>query len=300
MLHDTDMKGILDYFLLNGHISQKRYELEEKLTSQLVKDSSSPTVSYTASIINSHPIVVTHSEYAKQAVENSTFLNQKVGELQHPIGTPKENILSPNRKLVHIGLAGILHDVKGISILEDLLASGQLNNTKVHVFGYDFATSKSRLASIMEYSNVELTVNLSDHEFQERLANLDILLNYRPYYHGEASRATLEAMRFGVVPIVRDIGWFSELPDEAAIKVNKIEELPEAVSQLIGNSELRKNMARAAVELTHSDCRADTYIQDMLNLDSASKLENVTQLAKRGAVKPSSLINLFKEVIERR
>ncbi len=294
VLHDTDMKGIIDYFLTNGHISQERYLLEQKLTQLLPQNPKKPSVEFAGSVINTHPIIVTHSEYAYAAVQNSCLFDQTVAEFQHPIGTPQQ-VFASQHKLINIGLAGILHDTKGISILQSLLASGELSNARVHVFGYDFATSQSKLAPIMEYANVELTVNLSDFEFQERLSSLDILLNYRPYYHGEASRATLESMRYGVVPVVRNIGWFSELPDNAAIKANRIEELPELLSELMNNQERRLQMSQNAVAFTKENCQATDYIKGILALSSSSPLGSVGEIVRQSPkLKPGVLNAGFK------
>ncbi len=298
VLHDTDMKGIMDYFLTNGHFSERRFKLEQRLTELLAKQTGTkPYINYASCIVNSHPVVVAHSNYASNAVKSGAIFNQKVVSLQHPIGTP--NLRNRNRsKLINIGLAGILHDSKGMQILEGLLASGQLDNSRVFIFGYDFATSKNRLQSVTEYANVELTVNLSDLAFQEKLSKLDILLNYRPYYHGEASRATLEAMRYGVVPVVRNIGWFSELPDETAYKVDNIEDIPKALGLLMSDEAFRKKLSEKSVLFTRKDCSSEEYATKLLAAKGAGDLMNVKDILQSdNKINTSILSKTFKDIL---
>jgi hypothetical protein len=79
----------------------------------------------------------------------------------------------------------------------------------------------------------------------------------------------VRALEAGRPQIVSDVGWFSELPDEVALKVpvgdDEAEILAAHLTRLAGDAELRARMgaaARALAEREHDAGRvADAYAQ---------------------------------------
>jgi glycosyltransferase involved in cell wall biosynthesis len=73
-------------------------------------------------------------------------------------------------------------------------------------------------------------------------------------------------MAAGKPLIVFDHGWYSELPDGAAVKTPPGDEaaLLQAMSRLAGSAELRRTMGRAALTYARDNCQpsrvADAYI----------------------------------------
>ncbi len=57
-------------------------------------------------------------------------------------------------------------------------------------------------------------------EFDRTIADADVCLNLRYPTAGETSASLLRVMAVGVPSVVTDVGWFSELPDDTAIKVS--------------------------------------------------------------------------------
>lgn len=99
---------------------------------------------------------------------------------------------------------------------------------------------------------------------------MDLLINYREIYKGEASRATLEAIRERVIPIVRNIGWFAELPDDAAYKLDSIEEIPSLIRRLSEagvnrNNELQ-NYVLAGQQLLEDKFLPEDYAEGILRV----------------------------------
>jgi hypothetical protein len=83
---------------------------------------------------------------------------------------------------------------------------------------------------------------------------------------GETSGTAIRALSLGKPLLVSDVGWFSELPDDVALKVapdrRELEALAEAMATL-ADSATRAAMGRAARELAERehdlDAVADRY-----------------------------------------
>ena len=67
---------------------------------------------------------------------------------------------------------------------------------------------------------VTVTGYVSMEEFKRRIAATDIAINLRERTVGETSGSVCRVMSAGVPPVVSNVGWFAELPDDAAVKVD--------------------------------------------------------------------------------
>lgn len=67
---------------------------------------------------------------------------------------------------------------------------------------------------------IKLTGYVSESEFDECLAHVDLVANLRFPTLGETSAALLRAFAFGKPCIVTDVGWLSELPKNVALKID--------------------------------------------------------------------------------
>jgi glycosyltransferase involved in cell wall biosynthesis len=92
--------------------------------------------------------------------------------------------------------------------------------------------------------------------FVDWLCTADVVINLRYPTVGETSATALRAMAAGRALIVFDHGWYSEIPDEAAIKVTAMDEdaLLAAMLKLAHSSELRRRMGEAGLSYTGSVC----------------------------------------------
>jgi glycosyltransferase involved in cell wall biosynthesis len=103
------------------------------------------------------------------------------------------------------------------------------------------------------------------------LAATDICVSLRYPTMGETSGIAVRALEAGRPQVVSDVGWFSELPDEVALKVpvgeGEVKVLAGHLTRLAGDSALRARMgaaARALAELDHDLGRvADTYAETL-------------------------------------
>jgi len=215
ILHDTHLQGAFRELLRLGWITRERFKLEEMLN----KKSGSHTSSFVTTLLNNQLGIITHSKHALSVVKRNVVFEVPVSRLNLPLEAPKLIRRGSINAKFNIGLAGILADVKGLPLIESLASDLQFQNCQFSIFGFSFIkpTSLDRLENL---DNITIYRDPSDFEFQKYLANLDVLINYRTKYQGETSLTVLEAMRYGVVSLVRNIGWYSELPDEVLIKVD--------------------------------------------------------------------------------
>ncbi|HET7807290.1 MAG TPA: glycosyltransferase family 4 protein [Gaiellaceae bacterium] len=91
---------------------------------------------------------------------------------------------------------------------------------------------------------------VSEDRLWSLLAATDICVSLRYPTMGETSGIAVRALEAGCPQIVSDIGWFSELPDEVALKVpvggDEVDVLAAHLERLAGDAGLRASMAAAA------------------------------------------------------
>lgn len=92
-------------------------------------------------------------------------------------------------------------------------------------------------------------------EFNGFLEHSDLIFNLRNPSMGETSRTMLQIMEKGKVSVINEGGWFSEIPDECAIKVS-LDHLDEELKKVL--KEMMSNPQKAGLVSK----RAKKYIQD--------------------------------------
>jgi glycosyltransferase involved in cell wall biosynthesis len=254
IMHDCFFGGMYDYMLRHGYITQERYDAE----SRLAKAFSNQEGFGIAGIVNSQEGLVCHSEYARQVITKSLLNKVPITRLEHPGQAPR--IMTPPRATgkVVVSFAGILSPDKGIDLVRSIATLDP--RVEVRLFGFGVL---GHTVDVSDLPNVTLLTDLSDLAFQNALRTSDILVNYRLRYFGETSRTTIEAMRFGVPVVVRNIGWYAEQPNDAVVKVDDIADLTSAVKELVGNDERRLQVSRRAYEYAKQAYAIGPYIEQL-------------------------------------
>jgi glycosyltransferase involved in cell wall biosynthesis len=89
------------------------------------------------------------------------------------------------------------------------------------------------------------------------MAASDVCVNLRSPTMGETSGSVIRQLSLGKPVVVSDVGWFSELPDEAALKVpvdaHETETLHAALELLARDTGARERMGAAARELARRE-----------------------------------------------
>lgn len=284
VIHDTHLKSIFHSELKDfNYVDEDRLEAEQTLN-RLQK---TRLTSYLSSLTNNQLGNVVHSNYGSRALSEINALSIPTLKSNLPTSTPLMMKSNTNKRFT-IGFAGIIHKAKGLNIVEKIINSSAFNDSNITIFGIPLIPDEymDRLES---YPNVDIETNLTDFGFQTKLSELDVLINYRPFYNGETSLTTIEAMRFGVVPIVRDVGWFKELPNDCVIKAKTAKEAVELLEEFRLDTEKRITMSKNAQEFIRNQYNYEKYAQDLfsfINMNKLSKANINGQLhkaLKRGA-----------------
>jgi glycosyltransferase involved in cell wall biosynthesis len=284
IFHDTHLTQVFEGALLNyGYISENRLEAEKMIDKKV----QNPHADYITTILNNQQAVVAHSNYTAKALTNSKIGNNiDTAKLNLPTAVPNQPApIKVNVQRV-IGLAGIIHPAKGLDVIESLAQTDVFSDCIIHIFGLSLVPDEV-ISRLRTYPNVVVDTDLTDFQFQTRLSQLDVLINFRTEYRGETSLATIEAMRYGVVPIVKKIGWYDELPDEVVVKVSSTEELAAELRSLITDDPRltqMKQAARAYIAESHSyqDYAKGLY-ELILNHKQNGKQDKQANALKNGA-----------------
>jgi glycosyltransferase involved in cell wall biosynthesis len=259
ILHDLNVENVYKDMLDRHLIDVNRFNIEDTLTKKYTKKAS-----FAYSLVKRQNNVIVHSKYGKNITEKMTT-QKNITHIPLPIDTP-DNMIDNGNKIFTIGMAGIIAGIKGVEIIERIASSSLFANDRVKLFGLNFA-EPGLLDRLVNLPNVEILTNLTDYEFQENLKKLDVFVNYRKKYQGEASQATLEAMRYGVPVLVRsDFGWYSELPDNAVIKVNNEEDIIPILIKLKKDTEWHSKLKLNARTTTKKEFTQENYVNKLLEL----------------------------------
>jgi glycosyltransferase involved in cell wall biosynthesis len=295
VFHDTVLREAFGEMVRLGFLLPERLEAEAKLDN-FIKNKNT---AFLTSLVNNQLAALVHSDYAYDALKTLVLRNTDVSRAELPVELPVQNVQSQRREAVHIGLAGILGGRKGLDIIKELALDNQLSERAIfHVFGFSFVDPES-IKELRTYKNVRLMTNLSDLEYQMRLANLDILVNYRSSYRGETSLTVLEAMRYGCVVVVNgELGWFSELPDEAVVKVKDQNELIESVRRLVSKPGDRHHIGNAAKQYVKLQHDPDQYIHQIRSaLDTVGDTLNYHRSeVLKNAKTPAEVLTQYKKI----
>lgn len=171
------------------------------------------------------------------------------------LGLPQNTVI--------FGMAGFIHPVKEPHLA--LRAFARLQEEfpdGLFLFaGEVLQETGDLMAQAGELGMAERVIVLGRVEPLERLhralAACDVVLNLRRTTIGETSAIALRAMALGKPVIVRDIGWFSELPDDACVKIGPedgVEQLAAVMRALATSQEMRFQIGQKAQDYVRRTC----------------------------------------------
>lgn len=268
ILHDTDLSGAYHNLVELGYITPQRYRLEQRLDALAGKGSKHAAQSaFAVSLVNNQLAVVTHSEYATQAVAAKLLHPVRQAYLELPFAPPIYPDIQRRlkRAKVSVAFAGIIAKVKGIDLIETIAFSEEFANCQINVFGFS-AVETEQLKKLKQLPHVNVTTNPTDFEFQRLLADSDILINVRLAYKGETSGSTLSHMRYGGIALVRDFGWFSELPHDTVIKVTGPEATLAALREILDDEPRRMRLHQKSLAYMQQHHSHKAYAEGMYAL----------------------------------
>ena len=196
-----------------------------------------PLVSDVLELASDHGLIV-HSRYVEERVRSAGF-EGRVWRIAHPAWTPPPVDPANVEGDPLVATFGNLNPTKGVPQL--LEAFARLRETRpgarLLIAG---AVSGLDLDRPIAAAGLDDAVIREPHVPEERLWALlraaDVCVLLRSPTMGETSGGVIRALSVGVPLVVSDVGWFSELPDEVALKVmpgeREVETLAAALSVL--------------------------------------------------------------------
>lgn len=272
VLHDTHIAGVLGIVRDHGYITNTRYDYEKKFQKSIreykgikEEDFDSDAI---GSIVNVSKKVITHSEYAAAAARQVLIDdgdNDKITKVNLPTPAPYAAYeITPSDRFV-VGYAGIIHAAKGLNLISDLAESKHGQPIALKVFGFSLLADEAK-DKLSKISNLDLIVAPSDTRFIHELESCNVVVGFRPDYHGETSLSTLETLRLGRPVIVNAVGWFKELPDELVYKVRTAKDITDAISKAM-DDEKKKSSLNARVEFIKRNHGVRPYVTALLGVD---------------------------------
>ncbi|MBC7227603.1 MAG: glycosyltransferase family 4 protein [Thermoflexales bacterium] len=194
----------------------------------------------------------------------------KVKIIPQPINIPDAYEIAKCRKefelpssAVIFGMAGFIHPIKEPHLALQAFARVQKDfpDALFLFIGEVLQETGDLITQARELGIAEKMVILGRMEPLERLhqalAACDVVLNLRRTTIGETSAIALRAMALGKPVIVRDIGWFSELPNDVCVKIGSedgVEQLASVMRTLAISPEMRFRIGQNAKCYIQSEC----------------------------------------------
>jgi glycosyltransferase involved in cell wall biosynthesis len=214
-----------------------------------------------------HGLIV-HSEFVATRAREAGYAG-RLWRIPHPVWPQEE--LRPAGDVSGeplIGCFGYLNMNKRIPQLLEAFASLRRKLPGARLLLVGAAAERFDVGRRLERLGLHEGVERIDYVPEERLWSLmaacDVLVNLRYPTMGETSGSVIRALSLGKALVVSDVGWFSELPDDAVLKVPVDDlEVPMLEAALAFGAEHRDVLgaaARAYVEREHALPRvADAY-----------------------------------------
>ena len=216
--------------------------------------------------------VIVHSRYVRDLVRGTGF-GGPVSVVPHPAWPVPP--ITPERVSdgVVIGCFGVVNASKRIPELLHATAKVRQSHPEAVLLlvgptspGFDLDRRLQRLGLAGEGLVREGWIDES--RLWALMAGSDVLVNLRHPTMGETSGSVIRALSLGKPSVVSDVGWFSELPGEAALKIpvgeDEVPTLTAALELLVTRSDVRAALGGAAAELARRehdvDRVADLYV----------------------------------------
>lgn len=230
------------------------------------------TVPFTRRLIDASLGVIVHSQAARRLVQATTSPRAHVVPLAvipHLMDLPprveprtsRSDFGWPAEALL-IGVPGMIDPTKEPDLALRAFAALSCQRPEARlIFMGDWPLDYG-LSNLVRELNVSGRVEFMGRvdplaRLEQAMAACDIIINLRRPTIGETSGTALRALAMGRAIVVRDIGWFSEIPAGCCLKIGltaDVDELAQALQQLADQPELRRQLGDAAREHIQANC----------------------------------------------
>jgi glycosyltransferase involved in cell wall biosynthesis len=202
--------------------------------------------------------LIVHSRYVERRAREAGFAGP-ISVVPHP-AWPVPSV-EPGRVEGSpvVGCFGHLNEAKRIPEL--LKAFALLRDRHPDARLLLVGSASRRLAARLEGEGVVREDYVDEQRLWSLMAACDVCVSLRYPTMGETSGTAMRALSLGKPLVVSDVGWFSELPDGAVLKVpvdeREIETLAEALELLATNAEARTTLGAAARDVVEREHRVE-------------------------------------------
>jgi glycosyltransferase involved in cell wall biosynthesis len=209
--------------------------------------------------------VIVHSRYVRDLVRGTGYPGP-VLVVPHPAWPVPE--IAPERVAgdVVIGCFGVVNASKRVPELLRAVAKVREAHPGVTLLlvgptapGFDLDRRLQRLGLAGEGLVREGWID--ERRLWALMAGSDVLVNLRHPTMGETSGSVIRALSLAKPSVVSDVGWFSELPSDVAVKIpvgdDEVETLTAALELLVTRDDVRAALGAAALELARREHDVD-------------------------------------------
>lgn len=279
VLHDYNLHGAFYHYavtLCKGNYNLYKTFIDNDFTdcenyiNALRNGSSNPDLygmELNSYITDSADRIIVHSEYSrKKLLEKNISRNVTVIPLYAEIlpiiesKSIKEKNNFPTDKIIISAFGGI-HRTKRIIPLLKAFSKLKKETDNIHLMlvGKPAPDIKAELENFISSENLKDSVTITGYtdieKFKEYIDMSDICMNLRYPYNGETSGSLMRILAKERCAVVNDIGSFSEIPDNACMKIPSVEKMGEinesgeiykVLKELAENPAERQRIARNA------------------------------------------------------
>jgi glycosyltransferase involved in cell wall biosynthesis len=205
--------------------------------------------------------VIVHSEYVRDRVRAAGYAGP-VSIVPHPAWPVPDVTAQPVAAGPVVGCFGVVNASKRIPEL--LAATAAVRRTHPDLVlllvgptapGFELERRRQRLGLADEGLVREQWVD--ERRLWQLMAASTIVVNLRHPTMGETSGIVVRGLSLGKSLVVSDVGWFSELPDDVALKIPPDEDeaatLTAALELLASREDVRAEMGARAAELARRE-----------------------------------------------
>jgi glycosyltransferase involved in cell wall biosynthesis len=213
--------------------------------------------------------VIVHSRYLEREVR-ATGYTRPVWYVPHPswpapVELPDSGLPSGGAPIV--GCLGHLNPEKRVPQLLEAFARLRSRRPDALLVLAGRVAPQTRLDAWLERFALRegIDVLVLGHVEEARIPSLlsafDVCVNLRWPTMGETSGSAVRALGLGRPLVVSDVGWFRELPDDAAVKVaideTEVDVLAQELEQLLDDPALRERLGAAALRYATTELALD-------------------------------------------
>jgi glycosyltransferase involved in cell wall biosynthesis len=216
--------------------------------------------------------LIVHSHYVRDHARSAGF-DGPIAVIPHPAWPPPD--VAPERAAAGtvVGCFGVVNASKRIPELLRATAAVRQEHPELTLLlvgstspGFDLDRRLQRLG--LDDAGLVREGWVDETRLWALMAGSDVLVNLRYPTMGETSGSVIRGLSLGKPLVVSDVGWFSELPDDVALKVpadeDEVATLTAALELLAARPDVRDTMGSnaAALALREHDLErvADLYV----------------------------------------